>query len=344
MRYHKLDLNLLSALKVLLEKRNVTRAGEALHVTQSAMSGILARLRDYFDDPLIVQVGRRMELTPLAESLIDPVNDVLLRIDATIATRPDFDPQVMKRHFTFVASDYVSAVFLCDVLRRVHREAPGITWKFRQPSEFSAQELESGDVDFIISPEQFASPTQSMERLFEDSYVVAVAEENPHVGDTITLEQYLGSGHVSFQTGTQGLPMFESWATRNYGEAARRVEVTANSFHLLPQLIIGTDRIATLHARMAACCLGGLPIRLVRPLFEMPQLVEVLQWHRYRDLDRGSQWLRQRIVEMAHAMPEVASLLDGSLQAACADYDGSTVVPIKRKRAISTPRSLQDAQ
>ena len=332
MRYHKLDLNLLSALKVLLEKRNVTRAGEALHVTQSAMSGILARLRDYFDDPLIVQVGRKMELTPLAESLIEPVNDVLLRIDATIATRPDFDPKVMTRHFTFVASDYVSEVFLCDVLRRVHREAPGITWKFRQPSEFSAHELESGDVDFIICPEQFISTTQSRETLFEDSYVVAVANDNPHVGDSITLEQYLESGHVSFQTGSQGLPMFESWFVKTQGELARRVEVTANSFHLLPQLIVGTDRIATLHARMAGSYLESLPIRLVRPLFEMPQLVEVLQWHRYRDLDPGSQWLRGRIIEMAHAMPAMDSLLDGALQAKGA-AGSSQVVPIKRKRA-----------
>ncbi len=333
MRYHKLDLNLLSALKVLLEKRNVTRAGEALHVTQSAMSGILARLRDYFDDPLIVQVGRRMELTPLAESLIDPVNDVLVRIDATIATRPDFNPKTMRRHFTFVASDYVSAVFLCDVLRRVHREAPGITWKFRQPSEFSTHELESGDVDFIICPEHFASATQSRETLFEDSYVIAVAKENRHIGDTITLEQYLDAGHVSFQTGSQGLPMFESWFAKAHGELVRQVEVTSNSFHLLPQLIVGTDRIATLHARMAGSYLENLPIRVARPLFEMPRLVEVLQWHRYRDIDPGNQWLRECIIEMAKRMPVMESLLGGALQALPGPKDGS-VVPIKRKRAL----------
>src|SRR5260370_36720191 len=88
MRCQKLDLNLLTALKALLSEKNVPRAGESVPVTQSAMSGILARLREYFGDPLIVQVGRRMELTSLPETLVEPVNDVLLRIDATIATRP----------------------------------------------------------------------------------------------------------------------------------------------------------------------------------------------------------------------------------------------------------------
>ncbi len=120
MRYHKLDLNLLTALKALLTERNVTRAGESVHVTQSAMSGILARLRDYFGDPLIVQVGRKMELTPLAESLVEPVNDVLLRIDATIATRPEFNPLTTRRHFSVVASDYsINVRWISSSIRKV---------------------------------------------------------------------------------------------------------------------------------------------------------------------------------------------------------------------------------
>ena len=332
MRYQKLDLNLLSALKVLLERKNVTRAGEALHVTQSAMSGILARLRDYFDDPLIVQVGRKMELTPLAESLLEPVNDVLLRIDATIATRPEFDPAAMSRHFTFVASDYVSSVFLCDVLRRVRHEAPGITWRFRPPSDLAPSELESGEVDFIITPSHFASETQSRETLFEDSYVIAVAEENTEIGDTITLEQYLECGHVTFQSGSQGLPMFEAWFCRRHGEAARRVEVTVNSFHLLPQLIVGTERVATLHARMATGLLQTMPMRLVRPLFEMPRLVEVLQWHRYRDLDPGNQWIRERIIAMAHELPSLESVFPAGFPVPVEEVARARVVPMRGLR------------
>ena len=93
MRYHKLDLNLLTALKALLTEKNVTRAGESVHITQPAMSGILARLREYFGDPLIVPVGRKMELTPLAESLVEPLTDALLRIDATTTMR-DFANEV----------------------------------------------------------------------------------------------------------------------------------------------------------------------------------------------------------------------------------------------------------
>ena len=302
MRYNRLDLNLLIALKALLTEQNVTRAGETIFVTQSAMSGILARLRDYFDDPLIVQVGRKAKLTPLAESLLEPVTDVLVRIDAAISTRLVFDPAVTRRHFSIVTSDYVQSVFLIDFLRTMHREAPNVTLELRQPSENASADLEAGEVDFIISPDRFISQSQSGEALFEDDYVVAVSADNPHVGDTIDLESYVSMGHVTFQNGTRGRPMFESWFAKQHGEM-RRVEVTAHTFNLLPQLIIGTRRVATLHQRLARRYAAALPIRLVRPLFQIPTLVEVLQWHKYRDLDPGSAWLRDRIIAMARELP-----------------------------------------
>lgn len=88
MRFNKLDLNLLVALDALLKERSVTRAAEALNLSPSAMSNSLARLREYFDDDLLMQIGRKMELTPRAESLHGAVRDLLLRIDSTIAVAP----------------------------------------------------------------------------------------------------------------------------------------------------------------------------------------------------------------------------------------------------------------
>jgi len=105
MRYQRIDLNLLAALDALLAERNVTRAAERMHMTQSAMSGVLSRLRDYFEDPLLVPVGRSMQLTPRAESLIQPVRDIILQVDATLGVKPDFKPAEARRHFTAIASD-----------------------------------------------------------------------------------------------------------------------------------------------------------------------------------------------------------------------------------------------
>jgi len=307
MRYHKLDLNLLTSLKTLLAEKNVTRAGELNHVSQSAMSGILARLRDYFGDPLIVPMGRKMELTPLAESLVEPVNDVLLRIEATIATRPEFNPGTTQRHFSVVASDYSINVLLLQVLRRLHREAPGVSLEFRNPSEAAVAELESGEVDFIINPESQNSPMQSGAVIFEDSYTVVVDADNSAVGKSIGIEQYLALRHVAFKSGKYGLPQFETWVANRYGDE-RRVEVVSHSFSLLPQLVMGTARIATMHTRLARKLATSWPVRLVKPEFDIPKLNEVLQWHKYRDLDPGSMWLRDVIIDSAHALPSLGDL------------------------------------
>ena len=307
MRYHKLDLNLLTALKALLTEKNVTRAGESVHITQPAMSGILARLREYFGDPLIVPVGRKMELTPLAESLVEPLTDALLRIDATITTRPEFNPLTTNRRFSVVASDYSINVLLLEVLRRVHQEAPGLSVEFRTPSESAPAELEEGEVDFIINPESQNSPMQSGVVLFEDSYMIVVDADNHEVGDSIGIEQYLALRHVAFKSGKFGLPHLETWVANRYRDE-RRVEVITHSFSLLPRLVVGTARIATMHTRLAQQCAGSLPVRLVKPTFEIPRLVEVLQWHKYRDLDPGSMWFRDMIIEGARTLPSLAEL------------------------------------
>jgi DNA-binding transcriptional LysR family regulator len=300
MRYNRLDLNLLPALRALLTEKNVTRAGESIHVTQSAMSGILARLRDYFDDPLIVQVGRRMELTPLAEGLIDKVNDLLLRVDTTLATQPEFDPARTRRHYTIVSSDYVVSVLLMDVLREVSGQAPGVTIELLQPSAGASAALEAGEVDFVVNPELFTVDSQSASPLFEDTYHAVVDRHHPEVGETMSLAQYMGLGHVTFQN--KGRPMFETWLARAHGDE-RRQEVLTNNFGMLAPLVIGTRRVATMHTRMAMQMAAVLPVRMVRLDFDVPRLVEVLQWHKYRDLDPGSVWLRELIMAHAKQLP-----------------------------------------
>jgi DNA-binding transcriptional LysR family regulator len=148
---------------------------------------------------------------------------------------------------------------------------------------------------------------QSGAVLFEDSYTVVVDAANTEVGSSVGIEQYLASRHVAFKSGRHGLPHFETWMANRYGEE-RRVEVVAHSFSLLPRLVFGTARLATMHTRHARQLEGTLPIRLVKPEFEIPRLVELLQWHKYRDLDPGSMWLRDAILDGARMLPPLNEL------------------------------------
>src|SRR5271157_2586424 len=116
MRFNKLDLNLLVALDHLLNLRSVSEAAARMNMTQPAMSNALLRLRGYFDDDLLVKIGRRLELTPRAEALRDAVRDVLVRVEWTIATTADFDPTRSDRQFNVLVSDYTLATLAPKVL------------------------------------------------------------------------------------------------------------------------------------------------------------------------------------------------------------------------------------
>lgn len=85
MRFGKLDLNLLVALDALLSERSVTKAAERLSLSPSATSNALARLRDYFQDELLVQMGRKMISTPRAETLQNPIHEILQRVESTVS-------------------------------------------------------------------------------------------------------------------------------------------------------------------------------------------------------------------------------------------------------------------
>lgn len=304
MRYQRIDLNLLVALDVLLAERNVTRAAERMHITQSAMSGVLARLREHFGDPLLVPFGRSMQLTPRAEALVEPVRDIVLRVDTTLGSQPEFDPASAQRHFVIIASDYVSRIMLADVIRRIAALAPGLSFDIRPTSEAMLTELEQGRADFVITPAHLVATDHPQEILFEDTYKVLACLQHPDLQGSISIGQYQALGHVVYQNERGTNPWFEQWYANQHGRT-RRIEVITHSFTLIPRFIVGTRRITTIQTRLANQFAQSLAVQLMDPPMETPRLTEVLQWHRLRDEDPAVQWLREQIVDAAREMPAI---------------------------------------
>lgn len=301
MRYRRIDLNLLAALDVLLAERNVSRAAEALHLSQSAVSGILARLRDYFGDPLLVQVGRQLELTPLAESLRGPARRAMGEIDALIDTQPSFDPASAQSTVRIAASDYVISAYLIDTLRRIATLAPGLRVTLVPNLQLAGGPglLETGAVDFAVVPAHLVLPDQPHQLLFEDDYTVLAWDGNPHVANGLTLDTYRQLGHVVFEhtAHSSAQPWFEQWYANEHGDT-RRTEVRVAHFSLLGALVVGTERLATVQSRLARRLAQTLPLRcLPLPLASPPRLTELLQWPRHRQDDPAGRWVREQLLQ-----------------------------------------------
>jgi LysR family nod box-dependent transcriptional activator len=300
MNLDNFDIGLLVALDALLTEKSVTRAGERLHLSQPATSIILSRLRKYFGNQLLAPAGRRMVLTPLAESLVQPVRSCLLQIQHTVASKAAFDPAASDRKFFLAVSDYVTAVLMPQVMQEAARKAPGIRFELVRLDENIEQKLEKGGIDFFVRPSIHSLRAHPKEMLFEDTHTCVVWRNNSIVGDRISLNRFIRMGHIAVHFGT-AQAFFEEWFATRYGET-RNIEVVTQDFEAACRLAVGTNRITTVVSRIAQLCAEHLPLRLIPPPFAIPKVTQCLQWHRYQDQDPGHIWLRGLLKETANRL------------------------------------------
>lgn len=300
MRFNKLDLNLLVALDAMLAEKNISRAAERMHMSQSAMSNALSRLRQYFEDDLLVQVGRRMDLTPRAEMLQESVRDVLLRVDIAVATSPVFDYASSDREFTLFVSDFTLQTLLPHMLALTHKRAPNVRFRLQPQAREPERAMERGEVDLLVIPERYCSPAHPAEALFDEQLSCVVWSGSPLAQGPLTLEQYTGAGHVAVSPGLNQ-HAFDHLALQQEG-VERRIEVTTFSFTSAAGLVVATDRIATVHERLARQAARQLPL-VIHPLpVPTAPMRQFMQWHKYRAFDPGIVWLREVMHEAVVAM------------------------------------------
>lgn len=295
MRFKGLDLNLLQALDLLLEENHVSRAADRMHVTQPAMSGALTRLRQYFGDPLLLQHGKRMIPTPHALRLRPKLKQVLGEIDTLIAQLSQFDPSTADRRFLIGTSDYVITVIFAQLIPKLAKIAPHISFEFIQPSEAMTTQFENGELDVAIIPEYFASRSHPFERLYDENHVVVGWSENPVLSEgVISKEDFYSAGHVVVELGRVRPTSFsESHLQRDH--EARRIEIRVHSFLAAPEMVVGTNRLTVMHERLARLFEKRIDIKSVPMPFELPPMTQLLMHHETRSEDPSIQWLCERI-------------------------------------------------
>lgn len=298
MRFQKLDLNLLVALDALLSERSVWQAADRIRLSQSATSSALGRLREYFGDDLLAVKGRHMVLTPRGEALIEPVRAVLDQIRSTIAIQPPFDMATCDRTITIMASDYTTEVLLSGALIQFAKSAPNMRFEISPLNDCLVYTLERGLVDILLTIDSAVSPTLPIESLFEDDYVVVGWSENAALADGLTREKYFELGHVAVVFGKARMLSFEESFLRSCS-LQRRIEVVAPSFMAAPSFVVGSNRIATMHRRLAVRMARYMPLKVMNMPFDMPTLREVAQWSRASANDEVIAWVVKQLKAQA---------------------------------------------
>lgn len=296
MDMRRIDLNLLATLEVLLAERNVTKAAARLHLSQPAVSAQLARLRDLFEDPLLVPAHRGMMPTAKAQDLIEPLRQALDQLRDTLQSHGNFDPLTTKLTVAIACSDYVQAAVVLALVKALRTRAPGVRIAVRHwdPARLERQ-LGNGDVDLAITTPGAARPHLRTRHLFNETYVLIGRRGHPRLKPALTMAQFakLEQVIVSPSGGEFSTPIDEALATLGH---RRNVVLSAASFLFVPEMVAASDLVALVPRRL----LGGQIDRLT--VIDVPWLAErfdvSLIWHERSHTHAGHRWVRALITAL----------------------------------------------
>jgi len=293
-----LDLNLLVVFDVLNRTGSVTRAGQRLGRSQSAVSHALARLRAELDDPLFVRSGQGMVPTPRAQALAGPVAQALALLARAVRTAGRFDPATSTRRFRLVAPDLFVHLAGPGLLTSVRARAPGVDLEVLPfASERLEAQLISGTVDVavaVLAAGEEAMPTLPTSGLrravvLRDTYTCFV--DPAHRGSTPwTLDDWLARPHLLVSPTGSG-PGLVDTVLATHGRR-RRVALRVPDFGTALAVLPGSDLVLTAPVSFAHAATAH-PLARVEPPLALPGHALALVWHERQHDDPGHRWLRR---------------------------------------------------
>jgi DNA-binding transcriptional LysR family regulator len=293
------DLNLLKAFDALHAERHVTRAGQRIGLSQSAMSGALTRLRELFEDELFVRTPSGMQPTPRANDLAGPISDALRLVRA--ALRPDsFDPATAGHAFTIAMNDYSAFVLLPPLLARLSIEAPHVDVSVRGTfgRHEAADLLHSGEASLAIGFPVEGSEHILKRPLLQESFACVARPGHPAFADGGSLEIFAAAPHLLISPEGDRASLVDQKLAELGLE--RRVVLSLPQFLVAPFVIAETDLVATLASRVARrFAATGVGIAIHHPPMELPSWTLAMMWHRRADAHAPTRWLQNVIAEVA---------------------------------------------
>lgn len=288
-----LDLNLLKTLDALLDERSVTRTAARLALTQPAVSGMLNRLRDYFDDPLFVRAPHGIVPTTRAEELAAPVKRILADIDVLLQP-VSFDPITANLTFTLAATDYALRAVVVPFIATLKVQAPSIRVRVVpvEPDRLVAQ-LEQGKIDLALLTPHTTPDELHSRALYDERYVCMMRADHPDAGKPLTPDRFCALEHVLVSYEGEGFHGVTDDALAKMGRK-RHVGLSVSSFLVLPDVLAISDMIAVVPERMAENRTG---IFVCDTPVAVQGFTKSMAWHGRTHRNPAQVWLRRVLLE-----------------------------------------------
>lgn len=288
-----LDFNLLKTLDALLDERSVTRAAARLALTQPAVSGMLTRLRDNFDDPLFIRAPHGMVPTLRAQQLAPAVKQILSDINALLQPA-QFDPLTAALTFTLAATDYALKAVVVPFIAALKVRAPGIRVRVIpvEPERLAAQ-FEQGKIDLALLTPSTTPGDLHSSTLYEERYVCMLRADHPDAQQPLNLARFCALEHILVSYEGESFWGVTDDALAKVGYS-RRIGLSVSSFLVLPEVLAISEMIAVVPSRLvradAAICVQEPPVAI-------PGFTKSMAWHERTHRDPAQQWLRELLHE-----------------------------------------------
>ena len=288
---YRKDLNLLVALKVLMEEGSVGRAALRLNLSQSAMSRVLGRLRDLLKDPLFVRHGQNLVPTPRTLEVNRQLHQPL-ELMADLLTPGKFVPKECQQQFVIATTDYAMQTILPFALPAIYREAPNISLVFSPLRHEIMHEQLSANCDMAICrPGGSIAPLQS-ESLGPVSVFCMISEKHPLADKPLTLDDYLTYPHamIAISDGVKALVdnALTDYPDRKMVLRAYHLQAALAIVDCLPLIITVPADLAYLEAEKHGLIIKSLP-------FDFNPFDYQLIWHPRCEHSSAQIWLRDRL-------------------------------------------------
>lgn len=293
-----MDLNLLVYFDALITERQVSRAAERVNLSQPAMSLALKRLRELFDDPLLVRTSSGMVPTSRAQELIGPVRAILKQSESLLKPRDRVLPSEATGPFTLIATDYVSLLLMPLLARRIEQVAPqaNIIARAVNPEQLKHW-FENGEVDIGVGYTVNPPGDLRIRPVFEEHLVCIARTDHPTIRGSLTLEQFTAVPHVQIRPGDMRYAVLLDRALQAHAVHAP-IRVVVYDFILAPEIVAATNMIAVIPERLARRYAQAAGLQVLPLPVEVPPLTFSMIWHERTHREPVYQWLRDIVLEI----------------------------------------------
>lgn len=295
MNIQQLDLNLLRVFQTLYIEQNMTRTGEVLHITPSAVSHAVRRLREALDDPLFKRSQNKMLPTPACQRMAPEIIETLNKLQQLLQEWGEFDPLQSTHNFRVGMHEALEASVIPKLSNKLDQLAPSISFSSIKITRSNmVRDLASGHFDIVLDAKLPTKAPIHEQKLFANSFVVMVNKNHP-LAKKLDRKSYLEATHINVSSRPNGMSVVDSMFDAK--GLQRSSKVRCQNYYAATQAVKYSDKLLTLPKVLAEQFLDD-DMLLVELPFSIPSFAMHAYWHQNTDQDPAHVWFREVIIEL----------------------------------------------